>query len=245
MALDIDKLLGNEETVSGKETVSEETVSKETVSEAGGNVAAPVATGGKKPPKKKGKPRGGNSPMIGNNGLNLEDGDNAKFMDVQIALLNMPDIDMNSVEEVHQRILDYFSLYASHDMKPTVVGLGLALNGMDRRRLWEIKVGANVGSSTRPLDLPPGVVDAIKKAYKILENLWETYMNSGKMNPVSGIFLGKNNYGYQDKTEYVLTPNQQTDNDYDADSIRERYMQSGAPKQLTDGSDYSDEDQSD
>jgi len=58
----------------------------------------------------------------------------------------------------------------------------------------------------------------------MLENMWETYMNSGKINPVSGIFLGKNNYGYQDKTEYVLTPNQQNDSDYDAEDIRQRYL---------------------
>jgi hypothetical protein len=32
-------------------------------------------------------------------------------------------------------------------------------------------------------------------------------MQNGKINPVSGIFLGKNNFGYSDKQEYVLTPN--------------------------------------
>lgn len=59
---------------------------------------------------------------------------------------------------------------------------------------------------------------------QMMENQWETYMNSGKINPVSGIFLGKNNYGYQDKTEYVLTPNTQNDSDYDAEDIRQRYL---------------------
>ena len=57
-----------------------------------------------------------------------------------------------------------------------------------------------------------------------MENLWENYMQNGKINPVSGIFLGKNNFGYQDKTEHVLTPKVQQDNDYDADSIRKRYL---------------------
>ena len=56
-----------------------------------------------------------------------------------------------------------------------------------------------------------------------MENLWENYMQNGKINPVSGIFLGKNNFGYQDKTEYVVTPNVQQDN-YDPDSIRQRYL---------------------
>ena len=73
--------------------------------------------------------------------------------------------------------------------------------------------------------------------------MWETYMNSGKVNPVAGIFLGKNNYGYQDKTEYVLTPNQQNDNDYSADEIRERYIASDQQKRLS--ASNSDEDTSD
>ena len=55
-----------------------------------------------------------------------------------------------------------------------------------------------------------------------MENLWENYMQNGKINPVAGIFLGKNNYGYQDKTEYVVTPNQQRDSDYSEQEIRER-----------------------
>jgi hypothetical protein len=42
-----------------------------------------------------------------------------------------------------------------------------------------------------------------------MEQLWENYMQNGKINPVSGIFLGKNHYGMQDKTEYVVTPNVQ------------------------------------
>ena len=72
---------------------------------------------------------------------------------------------------------------------------------------------------------------------------WENYMNSGKINPVSGIFLGKNNFGYQDKTEYVLTPNTNTDNDYSADEIRERYIAADQQKRLT--TINSDEDQND
>jgi hypothetical protein len=56
-----------------------------------------------------------------------------------------------------------------------------------------------------------------------MEILWENYMQNGKINPVSGIFLGKNNFGYQDKTEYVVTPNTNSDSDFNADDIRKRY----------------------
>lgn len=238
--MDIDKLLADssgdsEETVATKETVSgEETVGTKA-----------VATVGKKEtkPKRKGKPRGGNSPVIGTNGFNLDAGDNAKFLSVNMELFNMPNIDMENESEVQKRLSDYFALYANADMKPTVAGMAMALNGMSRQTLWAITHNAPTGSTGYKSALPPSVTDLIKKAYFLLENLWESYMNSGKVNPVAGIFLGKNNYGYQDKTEYVLTPNQQSDNDYSADEIRERYIASDQQKRLS--ASNSDEDTSD
>ena len=71
-----------------------------------------------------------------------------------------------------------------------------------------------------------------------MEILWENYMQNGKINPVSGIFLGKNNFGYQDKTEYVLTPNTQSDSDYNAEDIKKRYLTDSATiEQLSDSAD--------
>lgn len=217
----------DEKTVSDKETV-----------EISPRTGKPIQK--KYAPKKKGKPRGGNSPVIGDNGLNLEAGDNTKFMTVQMALFNMPDIDMENVEEVQQRLNDFFALYTEADMKPTVAGMALALNGMSRRTLWAIVNDTPTGGAGYKTALPREVASSIKKAYKIMENLWETYMNSGKVNPVAGIFLGKNNYGYQDKTEYVLTPNARDESDYSADEIRERYIAADQQKRLSQGD--SDED---
>ena len=239
MALNLDELLNDntEKTNSNPKKTENDTKVKETVSKVEETVSdkKPVAkTAGKKKPK--GKPRGGNSPVIGNNGLMLEEGDNAKFMAVQIALLNMPNIDMDNVSEVQQRLTDYFELYTSRDMKPTVAGMAVALNGHNRQWLHSVVNDIATGGAGYKAALRPEVADCIKKAYVLLENLWETYMSSGKVNPVAGIFLGKNNYKYQDKTEYVLTPNQQTDSDYDADEIRDRYIAADQQKRLSDNS---------
>lgn len=170
------------------------------------------------------KPRGGNSPVIGDNGLMLEKGDNAKILQVNMALMKMPEIDLDDVEAVENRLMEYFSLYAQADMKPTVVGMAIALNGHSRQWLWAVARNGAINGRGETVNLRPEVANTIKKAYFMMENQWETYMNSGKINPVSGIFLGKNNYGYQDKTEYVLTPNTQNDSDYDAEDIRQRYL---------------------
>ena len=175
----------------------------------------------KKPVKR--KSNGKNSPVIGDNGLMLEDGDNAKFMKVNLVLFNMSKIDMHDVEAVENRLNEYFMLYAQNDMKPTVAGMAMAL-GMDRKTLWAIRNNQPANGQGYIYHLPTEVSHSIKKAYNIMENLWETYMNSGKINPVSGIFLGKNNYGMVDKQEMVLTPNQNQDNDYNAEEIKSRYL---------------------
>lgn len=169
------------------------------------------------------KPRGGNSPVIGDNGLMLQEGDNNKFTSVSLQLLNMEKVNLHDGEEVKKRLNEYFGLMAENDMKPTVAGMAMAL-GTTRQTLWAIKNNQPMGGYGNLPNMPHEVTDLIKKAYLLMENLWESYMLNGKINPVSGIFLGKNNFGYQDKTEYVVTPNVQQDNDYDADDIRKRYL---------------------
>ena len=189
----------------------------------------------KKPAKKKGKPRGGNSPMIGENGLNLVDGDNTKFLTVGMTLFNLPKVDLKQPEEVADRLTEFFKIHADNDLKPTISGMAMAL-GVDRRRLWEIRTDV----VDRNQDLPTLTRDYIKNAYKLMENLWENYMQNNKINVVAGIFLGKNNFGYQDKTEYVVTPNNNSDSDYNADDIRKRYLNNSQEQLLVDGSTLED-----
>ena len=147
---------------------------------------------------------------------------NTKILKKNLKIAFLPEIDLNNPEQVQKRIEEYFGIEAEYGNKPSVVGLGLALNGMDRRRLWEIvtgKYGNTGGAITR---LPKTVTDLLKKAYTVLEQNWNDYMQGGKINPVSGIFLGKNHFGYQDKQEYVVTPNTQAASDFNEQEIRER-----------------------
>lgn len=182
------------------------------------------------------KPRGGNSPMIGMNGYDLEPGDNTKYLTLNIELFNLEKIDLHDEEAVARRLEEYFQIYAKYDTKPTVAGMAMAL-GMNRRTLIAIVNDYATGGAGYKTALPHEVALVIKKAYSLLEVLWENYSSNGKINPVMAIFLAKNNYGYQDKTEYVLTPNSQQDSDYDADSIRKRYLIDSANDSDEDGSD--------
>ena len=40
-----------------------------------------------------------------------------------------------------------------------------------------------------------------------MEEIWYDLMQNGKINPGSGIFLGKNVFGYKDVADVVVTPN--------------------------------------
>ena len=96
--------------------------------------------------------------------------------------------------------------------------------GLDRRRLWEIKTQRFANVRGTVTHLPEEVIETIRKTYDYLEIMWEDYMLNGKINPVSGIFLGKNHFGYQDKTEYLVTPNQPNREEFDANAIKSRYL---------------------
>lgn len=177
--------------------------------------------------KKKKKPYE-SSPVIGNNGLELEPGDNTMFLTMNLEILNLPKINMENVDEVQERLNEYFRIHAKYDCKPTVSAMAIALNGHNRQWLYCITHDKPLGGRGNYTTLPKTVTNVIKKCYFMLETLWENYMTSGKINPVAGIFLGKNNYGYQDKVEHVLTPNTDPVEEYDADDIKDRYLSDSA-----------------
>lgn len=141
----------------------------------------------------------------------MEPGVNRAAILSALEKFNAPKIDINNPEQLQDRIDWYFRRCAEKDEKPGVVALANAI-GISRKELWAIKVGE------RGKGLNPDSVDRIKKAYDIIEETWEIYMATGKINPASGIFLGKNHYGYKDQTDVVVTPN----NPYDGTTESER-----------------------
>ena len=180
-------------------------------------------------PKKRGRPalteeqkrankelraRGEMLPGRDPNGLkNMEPGDNSRYIAHTLAVRSMPKIDHKDPEQVRQRAYDYLTLCAQNDMKPTVNGYANSI-GVTRQTLLNWKTGEHREGTHQAVAL---------EFYSMLEELWEDYMQNGKINPVSGIFLAKNLfYGYADKQEFVLTPNAGI-SDADAATIAAKY----------------------
>lgn len=162
----------------------------------------------------KGKPNT-TSPVVGDNGMLTAKGDNTRFLRHAKASWNLPPIDVSDPKQVEDRLDWYFSHCIEDDMKPTVNGMCNAL-GVHRDTVCNWKNGDHRSDTHAPI---------IHRAYRLLEEMWENYMLNGKVNPVSGIFLGKVMFGYQDKQEIVVTP-QNPINDYqDRKVIEAKYAE--------------------
>lgn len=145
----------------------------------------------------------------------IEPGDNSRFLRHALATLNMPPIDISDPVQVEGRIDWYFEHCIENEMKPTVKGFCNSL-GISRKTLMEWRQG-NYRATTHQR--------IIMRAYDLLEELWEDYMLNGKINPVSGIFLGKNQWDYADKQEYVLTPNTGGIEEKDVAALEAKYAE--------------------
>lgn len=153
--------------------------------------------------------------------VHTDPGDNRKYLQHTMRMWDWPEVDMREPEQVSERIEQYFGICIEDDMKPSVAGLACAF-GVDRKTIWAWANG--VDSKT----LPTESRNLIKKAYQNLNAQMENYMQNGKINPVAGIFLMKNNMGYQDKQEVVLTPNNQLGEAASAEELQQKYIEAAA-----------------
>lgn len=164
---------------------------------------------------KRGRPKGSGGNSRPDSTVQTLPGDNTKYIKHSMRLAELSKISYNDTEAVRKRIMEYFTICAEDDMKPSVAGLALAMD-IDRRDLWEIRVG-KLGKNEEVRDL-------LKKAMKILDLQMTDYMQNGKINPVSGIFLMKNNFGYTDKQEVIVTPQSPLGDSPDRKALEDRYV---------------------
>lgn len=143
----------------------------------------------------------------------VEPGDNSRYLRYAMASLSLPPIDISDPEQVKTRIGDYFIFCVDNDRKPNMVGIANWL-GVDPTTLSSWKRGEYRSSTHSPI---------IKKAVMILEELWVDYMQNGKINPASGIFLAKNMFGYKDVQDVAITPNNPIGDLVDPKQLEEKF----------------------
>lgn len=145
----------------------------------------------------------------------VEPGEMSRFIRHSLWSYYAEPIDISDPEQVRRRIEDYFHHCMEDDMKPTVMGICNSL-GISRATFHEWCTGGRRGGSH---------VDIIKKAKDFLEEMMECYMVNGKVNPVTGIFLMKNNFGYRDQQEVVLKPSMDLGDEVSPEDLQHKYLE--------------------
>ena len=128
--------------------------------------------------------------------IQVEPGDNARYLTHAMMIRNMSPVNKNDAKAVEDRITWYLNHCIDFDMKPTVKGFCNAL-GVARQTLLNWRTGAYRAGTHEEI---------IVRAYDLLEEMWENYMMNGKVNPMAGLFLGCNNFGYKDVKQLNVTP---------------------------------------
>lgn len=123
-------------------------------------------------------------------------GSRTNFQAYALASLDLPAIDINNPLEVEQRINEYFRCCYENGIKPQKPGLAKWLN-VTKRSLDDWNSGEHRKSTHQEI---------IQKAYTKLEEDLYDQVQSGHIQPGSGIFLLKNMFGYKDVQDIVVAP---------------------------------------
>lgn len=145
-------------------------------------------------------------------------GDNLKYIthNMEVNALADTKVDMTDYNAVENRLQNYFLVCAKNDMKPSVAGMALAF-GVTRKCLHDWIYG-------KIKYVPSDVVYLMQRYYQILNAQMEDYMQNNKINPVAGIFLMKNNMGYEDKKEITVAPGDNLGEEVAAEELRRKYI---------------------
>lgn len=114
---------------------------------------------------------------------------------------------LNDPKDIDRACYLYFDACAKDGMRTSVSGLAMVL-GVSRMTLLNM-----VNGITRVENR-----DVIVKWFQMLEITDEIAMKEGKTNPVSAIFLAKNNYGYVDEQKIKVVEDELSD-----EEIEKRY----------------------
>ena len=167
---------------------------------------------GEKVVKTKMKPRGGNSPVIGDNGVHTQPGDNAKYAGVLATILRWGSVDKSDVDALEKRFWNFVDYCMEHDVKVTnqVTYLAMGITKDDVYN-WENDRTRSQAHS-----------ELIKKVKSFCAAYREMLGADGRLNPVTLVWWQKNYDGLVDKSEVVLTPNNPLGTITDQKQLEER-----------------------
>lgn len=167
--------------------------------------------------KTKKRPRGGNSPVIGDNGVSVTKDENAAMCKYALNIFHAAPVDLRDPDAVSAAIDNYFNDCIERGLRPGNLGLYASL-GLSKQ-----EVSSELRGVTHRLDA--ATKDLIKKAKVALSTYREMLGSTGKINPVTLIFWQKNYDGLEDKQTMEITPRQTMEPDKTPEEIARQLEQ--------------------
>lgn len=123
--------------------------------------------------------------------------DNVAYTLHAMDLMSLPPIDARicQAKDLEYRCYEYIEMCVKADMKPSLAGFALSLDVARTTLIKYINGEVKIPTENRYV---------LQRFNGVLNALLEDYMQNGKINPVSAIFIAKNNFGYKDMQEYVV-----------------------------------------
>lgn len=153
-----------------------------------------------------------------------EEKKNARYLRTARVSINLPPVDLRSMEQIQERTELYLDFCDSADKVPNLVGLGNWL-GVSKITMDHWKRG-DYGCTN-------GHSAYIQRIVAMLEEIWVDRMQENKINPANGIFLAKNLFGYKDQQDVVVTPQVQDERKLSAEDIAKYYLDDGKTVETT------------
>ena len=184
-----------------------------------GFLSLPEAVGEKEPPIGRGRPKGSldtyKRKRRTDRSCNASSEYVSNLCQFQIELAKAPKLKERPEEDEEERLwncfMGYMELCAKYGIKPGVEGF-CAYAGISRFTFYNWEAGRN-----------KNLQDITGRIKTILAAGLEAEVNDGKINTVAGIFYFKNHFGYTDKNEVILTPNNNDKEGLTAEQLEKKY----------------------
>ena len=138
-------------------------------------------------------------------------GRNKQILESALAAWNLPKVDTKDTQAVQERIEMYLKYCVDNDVAPSVTGCANWLHvTWSTLSLWYS--GARATAEHHRI---------MVQFYGIVQDIWAQKMDGGDINPVSGIFMGKNFFGFKDSQEITVQNNSSQDQLSNSDLIAE------------------------
>lgn len=163
---------------------------------------------------KKGEPNPW-SPIIRDNGLDQDPGDNTRYASIIMEFMSWGPVNKNDLGELEARLARYLRYCQYNDLRITNQACYMAI-GITKDDVYDWEHG-------RGRYLDPRYSDFIKKVKQICATSREVMMSDGKLNPITGIWWQKQYEGMREQTELTIAPAQPLGPDPDAAQLAADY----------------------